>query len=124
MIFSYNYVLLGIFVLLSFFLAVILSIISLFLSYNFFFSNIELGTSYECGFLPFSDSRMKFDVHFYLIAILFVIFDIEVCLLLPWAVCFNFLNFFSFFFMICFFVILGLGFFVEWNFGALDLNYE
>ena len=124
MFLSYNYINLGIFTLFSFFLAILLSVVSLFLSCNFFSSNIELGTSYECGFLPFSDSRMKFDVHFYLIAILFVIFDVEVCLLLPWAVCFDFLNFFSLFFMLSFFIILGFGFYVEWFFGALDLNYE
>ena len=82
----FNYISLGFFLFFSFLLAIIIAIITILVSFNPFFSSSELGTAYECGFLPFGDSRMKFDVQFYLVAILFVIFDIEVCLLLPWSV--------------------------------------
>jgi NADH:ubiquinone oxidoreductase subunit 3 (subunit A) len=83
--------------------------------------DIEKVSSYECGFDPFDeDSRGKFDVRFYLVSILFIIFDIEVTYLFPWAVCLPFMDFFGFFVMIVFVFILTLGFIYEWKKGALD----
>ena len=77
--------------------------------------------SYECGFDPFEeDTRGKFDVRFYLVSILFIIFDIEVTYLFPWAVCLSSMDFFAFFIMIIFLLILTLGFVYEWKKGALD----
>ena len=83
--------------------------------------DIEKISSYECGFDPFEeDTRGKFDVRFYLVSILFIIFDIEVTYLFPWAVCLSFMDFFAFFVMIIFLLILTLGFIYEWKKGALD----
>jgi NADH:ubiquinone oxidoreductase subunit 3 (subunit A) len=83
--------------------------------------DIEKISSYECGFDPFEeDTRGKFDVRFYLVSILFIIFDIEVTYLFPWAVCLSSMDFFAFFVMIVFLLILTLGFIYEWKKGALD----
>jgi len=83
--------------------------------------DIEKISSYECGFDPFEeDTRGKFDVRFYLVSILFIIFDIEVTYLFPWAVCLSSMDFYSFFVMIVFLLILTLGFVYEWKKGALD----
>ena len=105
--------------LLSFFVSVLL----FFLSYNVVDSQFDLEkiSSYECGFDPFEeDTRGKFDVRFYLVSILFIIFDIEVSYLFPWSICLSFLDFFGFFVMVLFLVILTLGFIYEWKKGALD----
>lgn len=80
----------------------------------------EKLSSYECGFEPFGDSRMKFDVRFYLVAILFIIFDLEITFLFPWAVAFNTIGFFGFMSMSIFLGILTVGFVYEWRKGALE----
>ena len=80
----------------------------------------EKLSAYECGFEPFQDSRMEFDVRFYLVAILFIIFDLEVAFLFPWAVVFGDIGFFGFFSMMFFLVILTIGFIYEWKKGALE----
>ncbi len=75
---------------------------------------------YECGFEAFEDARIKFDVRFYLVAILFIIFDLEIAFLFPWAVSLKDIGFFGFFSMIVFLSILGIGFAYEWRKGALE----
>ena len=80
----------------------------------------EKLSAYECGFEPFEDSRMKFDVRYYLVAILFIIFDLEVAFLFPWAVSFGSLGWFGFWSMTLFLVILTVGFIYEWKKGALE----
>ena len=80
----------------------------------------EKLSAYECGFEPFEDSRMKFDVRFYLVAILFIIFDLEVAFLFPWAIVFGDIGFFGFFSMMFFLTILTIGFIYEWKKGALE----
>jgi NADH-quinone oxidoreductase subunit A len=83
--------------------------------------DIEKVSTYECGFDPFEeDPRGKFDVRFYLVSILFIIFDIEVAYLFPWSVSLSSMDFFGFFVMMFFLVILTLGFIYEWKKGALD----
>ena len=82
--------------------------------------DLEKISAYECGFHPYEDTREKFNIRFYLVSILFIIFDIEVTYLFPWAVCLSFMDFYSFFVMIVFLVILTLGFIYEWKKGALD----
>ena len=77
-------------------------------------------SAYECGFEAFSDARMKFDVRFYLVAILFIIFDLEVAFLFPWAVTFGSLGWFGFWSMMLFLGVLTIGFIYEWKKGALD----
>ena len=80
----------------------------------------EKLSAYECGFDAFDDARMKFDVRFYLISILFIIFDLEVAFLFPWAITFGKLGWFGFWSMMVFLAILTIGFIYEWRKGALE----
>ena len=80
----------------------------------------EKLSAYECGFNAFDDARMKFDVRFYLVAILFIIFDLEVSFLFPWAVAFGQLGGFGYWSMMLFLAILTIGFIYEWKKGALE----
>ncbi|MGY9016037.1 MAG: NADH-quinone oxidoreductase subunit A [Rhodospirillales bacterium] len=80
----------------------------------------EKNSAYECGFEPFEDARHKFDVRFYLVAILFIIFDLEVAFLFPWAVSLSTVGVFGFWSMMVFLSILTIGFIYEWKKGALD----
>lgn len=75
---------------------------------------------YECGFEAFEDSRMKFDVRYYLVAILFIIFDLEIAFLFPWAVVLTEIGWFGFTAMMVFLAILVVGFIYEWKKGALQ----
>jgi NADH-quinone oxidoreductase subunit A len=77
-------------------------------------------SAYECGFNAFDDARMKFDVRFYLVAILFIIFDLEVSFLVPWAVAFKQVGVFGFWAMMIFLGVLTIGFIYEWKKGALE----
>ena len=80
----------------------------------------EKLSAYECGFEPFDDSRMEFDVRFYLVAILFIIFDLEIAFLFPWAISLGSIGLFGFCSMMIFLFILTVGFIYEWKKGALD----
>jgi NADH-quinone oxidoreductase subunit A len=80
----------------------------------------EKLSAYECGFNAFDDARMKFDVRYYLVAILFIIFDLEVAFLFPWAVAFGHLGWFGFWSMMVFLAVLTIGFIYEWRKGALE----
>ena len=80
----------------------------------------EKLSAYECGFNAFDDARMKFDVRFYLVAILFIIFALEVAFLFPWAVSFGTLGWFGFWSMMAFLAVLTIGFIYEWKKGALE----
>lgn len=80
----------------------------------------EKVSAYECGFEAFDDARMKFDVRFYLVSILFIIFDLEVAFLFPWAVAFHDVGWFGFWSMMIFLVVLTIGFIYEWRKGALE----
>ncbi|NBC20878.1 MAG: NAD(P)H-quinone oxidoreductase subunit 3 [Alphaproteobacteria bacterium] len=80
----------------------------------------EKNSAYECGFPAFDDARMKFDVRFYLVAILFIIFDLEVAFLFPWAVSLGEIGVFGFWSMMAFLFVLTVGFVYEWRRGALD----
>jgi len=80
----------------------------------------EKLSAYECGFEAFGDARRRFDVRFYLVSILFIIFDLEVAFLFPWAVSLSHIGLFGFFSMIGFLAVLTVGFIYEWNKGALD----
>lgn len=82
--------------------------------------NTEKDSPYECGFDVFSDSRSKFDVRYYLIAILFILFDLEIAFLVPWAVVFKNMNWTVFGSMIIFLILLTIGFAYEWRKGALE----
>jgi len=80
----------------------------------------EKMSAYECGFNAFDDARMKFDVRFYLVSILFIIFDLEVAFLFPWAITFGQLGDFGFWSMMTFLGVLTVGFVYEWKKGALE----
>ena len=80
----------------------------------------EKVSAYECGFNAFDDARMKFDVRFYLVSILFIIFDLEVAFLFPWAVAFGEISFPAFWSMMLFLAVLTVGFAYEWKKGALE----
>jgi|TARA_B110000116_G_scaffold60039_3_gene51373 NADH-quinone oxidoreductase subunit A len=101
-----------IFLIFSFFLSSLI----LFLSYSIAIQNPETEklSSYECGFEPYEDARQNFDIKFYLIAILFLIFDIETIFLIPWSVTFNLLNVLSYWVIIDFILELGIGFIYIW----------
>ena len=103
--------------------------ISLILSIGFIVLNLlaspknpdpEKLSAYECGFEPFNDSRMEFDIRFYLVAILFIIFDLEIAFLFPWAITLGNIGIFGFVSMMIFLSILTVGFIYEWIKGALD----
>ena len=108
---------------------VIFLFISLLLSIGFIFINFlaapknpdpEKLSAYECGFEAFSDSRIQFDVRFYLVAILFIIFDLEIAFLFPWAISLGNIGLLGFSSMMIFLFILTIGFIYEWKKGALD----
>lgn len=80
----------------------------------------EKLSPYECGFEAFEDARLQFDVRYYLVAILFILFDLEIAFLFPWAVALKDIGFFGFMSMMLFLTILVLGFIYEWMKGALD----
>ncbi len=80
----------------------------------------EKNSPYECGFEPFEDSRIKFDVRFYLVAILFIIFDLEIAFLFPWAVVLDDVGLVGFAAMAVFLILLVVGFIYEWKKGALE----
>tara|TARA_B100000575_G_C22534182_1_gene343896 strand:+ start:25 stop:393 length:369 start_codon:yes stop_codon:yes gene_type:complete len=104
------------------FLALILSVG--FILINFISSpknpDPEKLSAYECGFDAFDDSRMEFDVRFYLVAILFIIFDLEIAFLFPWAITLGTIGIFGFWSMMLFLAILTIGFIYEWKKGALE----
>ena len=80
----------------------------------------EKLSAYECGFTAFDDARMKFDVRFYLVSILFIIFDLEFAFLFPWAVAFGEISMAAFWSMMLFLAVLTIGFAYEWKKGALE----
>ena len=108
---------------------IIFLFIALALSIGFILVNFALSpqnpdpeklSAYECGFSAFSDSRIKFDVKFYLVAILFIIFDLEIAFLFPWAITLGTIGIFGFWSMMLFLAILTIGFIYEWKKGALE----
>ena len=109
-------------IIIFFFIALSLSVG--FIILNFLFSpknpDPEKLSAYECGFEAFGDSRMEFDVRFYLVAILFIIFDLEIAFLFPWAISLGNLGELGFWSMMIFLFVLTIGFVYEWKKGALD----
>lgn len=105
-------------------IAIILSCVIVALSYSLVVQNPESEklSTYECGFEPYEDARHKFDVRFYLVAILFIVFDIETMFLLPWSTSISELNLLGFWSMIDFIIELGVGFVYVWYIGALEWN--
>lgn len=109
-------------ILVALIISILISIIIVFLSYIVApqKADNEKVSAYECGFRPFDDARGTFDIRFYLISILFIVFDLEVSFLFPWAICFQELTWFGYMTMMFFLLLLTVGFVYEWNEGALD----
>lgn len=101
-------------------ISLLLFSISFFITYQK--PGIEKSSPYECGFNPFGDARNKFEVKFYLVGILFIIFDLEIIFLFPFIVSLNNIDFFGIYTMYIFILILTIGFLYEWFKGALDLD--
>ncbi len=110
------------YILISLICSCVLTVIIMSLSYILIFQNSdsEKISAYECGFQPFEDARSKFDIRFYLVAILFIIFDLEIMFLFPWSINLYNLEYVGFWSMFFFLLILTVGFVYEWCKGALD----
>ena len=113
-----NYFSIFLFLILSTALSFIIFFLSFILSSKM--DDAEKLTSYECGFNPFFDSRNEFDIKFYLVAILFIIFDLEISFLFPFSVSLDFISYEGFYSMLIFLFTLTVGFIFEWVRGALD----
>lgn len=116
--FLYEYLPILIFIFISFIIAIGLTSLSFIIGGSK--PDKEKLSAYECGFEAFDDARGRFDVRFYLVAILFIIFDLEVAFLFPWAVSLGKIGLFGFWSMMIFLLILTIGFIYEWKKGALD----
>lgn len=105
-------------------LATIISLVIVTLSYLLARQNpdIEKLSTYECGFEPYEDARTQFDVKFYLIAILFIVFDVEIMFMLPWSIVISKINVLGFWSMIDFTIELGIGLIYVWYLGVLDCD--
>lgn len=103
-------------------LSLLISIILFYFSYKIVNQqpNLEKISSYECGFIPFDDARSRFEIKFYVVAILFVVFDLEIALIFPWAVSFFVLGIYGLITFYFFIGVLTLGFLLEWYRGLLD----
>ena len=113
----------------SYFSIILFVFIAIVLSFGFILANFlaapsnpdpEKLSAYECGFEAFDDSRMEFDVRFYLVAILFIIFDLEIAFLFPWAISLGNIGALGFWSMMIFLSVLTIGFIYEWKKGALE----
>lgn len=114
------------YIIIPFLIAIFIALLILILSYLFGINkpNFEKNSAYECGFLPFSNARLPFEIHFYVVSILFLIFDVEIMFLLPWAININKFGFYGFFITCLFIIILIIGFIYEWKKGALEWYLE
>lgn len=122
---SFNNSLLGVEyspVLISIFLSFVISLIIIASSYFLVVQNPETEklSPYECGFDPFEDARLPFDIKFYLVALIFVVFDIETLFLIPWSISLSKLDILGFWSMVDFFIELSVGYLYIWYVGALD----
>lgn len=113
-----NYLGIWYFIIISILLAIIVFIVPYIFSAKI--DDREKLSSYECGFNPFEDSRGEFDVKFYLVAILFIIFDLEISFLFPFVICLDQIGSLGIYVMYIFLIVLTVGFFYEWKKGALD----
>lgn len=117
----FNYYLIFFYTGFSVILSLVLLTVSVFLRYNqISIPDVEMASSYECGFLPFDRSRTKIEVRFFMIALLFVIFDLEIIFIFPWALCLSLFCVLQIFFMLIFLTVLVFSFIFEWHEHALN----
>ena len=119
---NYNSLVLLFFIIISFILGTLLFFLPTFIIYQDDY--LDKISPYECGFNPFEESREPYDIQFYLVAVLFIIFDLEVSFLFPWSLFLVKSSFFSLFFVWLFLILLTLGFVYEWQKGALDWHRD
>lgn len=119
LLFENAYISLLFYFIISSLLAITLFILPLLLATSNISQEHEKVSAYECGFEPFSDVRDTFDIHFIVVAILFIIFDLELIFIFPWAISIANLTFFGFWSMSLFLILLTIGFVYEWSRGAL-----
>ena len=115
---KYSYLLIALLV--SFLLGIVISLIGYIFSSEIIHFNFEKLRAYECGFNPFEDARSKFEVQFYIVAILFIILDIELCFLFPFAISIPVVNAIGYFLLSIFLFLLTLLFCYEWKKGAIE----
>jgi NADH-quinone oxidoreductase subunit A len=120
MIFNTDYIILICFLALSFIVALLLTGASYILAGRQQISDLEKISAYECGFDPFEDTRIEFDIRFYLVSILFIIFDLEIMFLFPWSLALTHFGFAEIMAMMQFVIVLSVGFIYEWAKGALE----
>jgi NADH-quinone oxidoreductase subunit A len=113
-----EYIALLVFIGLSSFIAIMIVVLSLVIVARD--GEVEKLTAYECGFQPFQDTRLKFDVRFYLVAILFIIFDLEITFVFPWVIYTGDFEFCAYIGVVVFLILLTIGFVYEWVKGALE----
>lgn len=119
--YTFNYFITIFYVGFSLILSLFLLFFSVFLRYTqISLPDLEMSSSYECGFLPFDRSRTKVEVKFFMIALLFVIFDLEIIFIYPWSLCLTLFSGFQVFFMIIFLTVLVFSFMYEWQEKALN----
>lgn len=99
----------------------LLGVLNFSMFFSFFSNNAELESTYECGFIPFNDKHLSFNINFQKIAVLFIIFDLEVMFIFPWAVSFFYLGYFGFYTMVLFFAILWVGLYFEYRANILTI---
>jgi NADH-quinone oxidoreductase subunit A len=97
----------------SIIIVLVVILLSVVLGYNFFKKEFDIGTAYECGFIPFERVHVQFEIKFFLIAILFVLFDLEVVFLIPWAISFSYFSLYQYIMMLVFVGILSISFLYE-----------
>jgi NADH-quinone oxidoreductase subunit A len=117
-----DYVLIVIFIVIVFFVGFILSMLPMYLAGYNDFINSEKVSSYECGFDSFDNNFFEFNIQFYLVSLLFMLFDVEIMFIYPWTLIISTTNWFEVFIMLVFLLLLTLGFCFEWLRGVLDWN--
>jgi NADH-quinone oxidoreductase subunit A len=117
-----DYVLIAIFIVIVFFVGFILSMLPMYLAGYNDFINSEKVSSYECGFDSFDNNFFEFNIQFYLVSLLFMLFDVEIMFIYPWTLIISTTNWFEVFIMLVFLLLLTLGFCFEWLRGVLDWN--
>lgn len=117
-----DYVLIAIFIVIVFFVGFILSMLPMYLAGYNDFINSEKVSSYECGFDSFDNNFFEFNIQFYLVSLLFMLFDVEIMFIYPWTLIVSTTNWFEVFIMLVFLLLLTLGFCFEWLKGVLDWN--
>jgi NADH-quinone oxidoreductase subunit A len=105
----------------SFIFSAIIALLTGIISFDKYNKDLELRSTYECGFIPFEEQRLKIDISFYIVAILFIVFDLEIIFLFPWSVAIYGIGYLGFYVVVIFFIILSTGLYLEFKLGVLNI---